>query len=85
MLANNGGDLLTLKQFGGWKSSSVAEQYVEESVSKKIKVSKQLFHAEPEKSEITYCANNENRENPGQNCTCKIVISGNANCTINIV
>lgn len=45
MLVENGGDLLTLKKFGGWKSSAVAEQYVEESISKKIKISKQLFNS----------------------------------------
>lgn len=28
ILAENGGDLLTLKQHGGWKSSTVAEGYI---------------------------------------------------------
>lgn len=33
ILAENGGDLLTLKQHGGWKSSTVAEGYIAESIS----------------------------------------------------
>ncbi|KAB0793714.1 hypothetical protein PPYR_13334 [Photinus pyralis] len=37
-LANCGGDLLTLKQHGGWKSSAVAEGYVEATRERKIEV-----------------------------------------------
>lgn len=43
LLANNGGDLLTLKKFGGWKSSSVAEGYVDDSVQNKINVAEKLM------------------------------------------
>lgn len=41
-LVNHGGDLLTLKNHGGWKSSTVAEGYIESSISKKIKISHML-------------------------------------------
>lgn len=43
MLVEGGADLLTLKKYGGWKSSAVAEGYVEDSISRKIQVSKKLF------------------------------------------
>ncbi|KAK4887130.1 hypothetical protein RN001_003401 [Aquatica leii] len=39
-LANRGGDLLTLKRHGGWKSSTVAEGYVDASLKIKIDVAK---------------------------------------------
>lgn len=37
LLANGGGDLLAIKRQGGWKSSTVAERYLEESVRTKKK------------------------------------------------
>jgi site-specific recombinase XerD len=43
MLVEGGGDLLTLKRHGGWKSSSVAEGYIEESIARKVDISKKLF------------------------------------------
>lgn len=43
MLVEGGADLLTLKRHGGWKSATVAESYVEDSLSRKIDVSKKLF------------------------------------------
>ncbi|XP_031333003.1 uncharacterized protein LOC116163272 isoform X2 [Photinus pyralis] len=36
-LANNGADIMTLKQHGGWKSSSTAEGYVDQSKKKELK------------------------------------------------
>lgn len=41
-LANSGEDLMTLKRHGGWKSSAVAEGYVDASLSKKIDISNTL-------------------------------------------
>jgi len=43
MLVEGGGDLLTLKRHGGWRSSGVAEGYVEDSLAAKSKVSLKLF------------------------------------------
>lgn len=45
ILVENGGDLLMLKRHGGWKSSNVAEGYIEDSVRGKIAVSQKLFNA----------------------------------------
>lgn len=42
LLANSGADLLTLKRHGGWRSSSVVEGYIEESISNKRKISHQI-------------------------------------------
>lgn len=42
MLVNAGGDLLTLKHHGGWRSSTVAEGYIDDSVQNKIEISKKI-------------------------------------------
>lgn len=38
ILADNGGDILSLKRHGGWKSSTVAEGYVEDSIADKKRI-----------------------------------------------
>ncbi|KAI4467934.1 hypothetical protein MML48_2g00007959 [Holotrichia oblita] len=38
ILADNGGDILSLKRHGGWKSSTVAEGYVEDSITDKKRI-----------------------------------------------
>lgn len=43
LLADSGADIMTLKRHGGWKSSNVAESYIEESIQNKCKISKQIF------------------------------------------
>jgi hypothetical protein len=43
MVVEGGGDLLTLKRHGGWKSSSVAEGYMEDSIARKVDISKKIF------------------------------------------
>lgn len=42
LLVNAGGDLLTLKRHGGWKSSTVAEGYVADSITNKQKICQQI-------------------------------------------
>jgi integrase len=42
LLANAGADVLTLKRHGSWKSSTVAENYVAESMCNKIKIAKMI-------------------------------------------
>lgn len=41
-LANQGGDLVTVKRHGGWKSSAVAEGYIDASLKKKFEVAQIL-------------------------------------------
>lgn len=42
LLANAGADLVAIKRFGGWKSSKVAEGYIDDSLSSKIKAAKMI-------------------------------------------
>lgn len=42
ILADNGGDILSLKRHGGWKSSTVAEGYVEDSLAEKRRIAKMV-------------------------------------------
>lgn len=48
-IANQGGDLITLKHHGGWKSSTVAEGYIDTSMKRKIEVA-QMFSSRQEES-----------------------------------
>lgn len=57
MLVENGGDLLSLKELEGWESSTVAETYIEKSVSKRMKITKQLFPNNPENIASSSTAN----------------------------
>ena len=41
-LVNAGADITTLKRHGGWKSSQVAEGYIENSLQNKIDIANQL-------------------------------------------
>ncbi|KAK5643350.1 hypothetical protein RI129_001143 [Pyrocoelia pectoralis] len=43
-LANCGGDLITIKKHGGWKSSAVAEGYIDTTLKKKLEVAQKLSH-----------------------------------------
>ncbi|KAK5649393.1 hypothetical protein RI129_000422 [Pyrocoelia pectoralis] len=43
-LANCGGDLITIKKHGGWKSSVVAEGYIDTTLKKKLEVAQKLSH-----------------------------------------
>lgn len=42
ILAENGGDILTLKRHGGWKSSGVAEGYIEQSIADKKRIAEMV-------------------------------------------
>lgn len=43
LLVDAGGDILALKRHGGWKSTAVAEGYVDESIQNKLQVSNQIL------------------------------------------
>ena len=43
LLANEGADLINIKRHGGWKSSVVAESYIEDSLNNKMKIAKQVL------------------------------------------
>lgn len=45
LLANSGANLTTLKQHGGWRSSTVAEGYIENSLCNKTKIFNQIVYS----------------------------------------
>lgn len=45
-LADSGANLTTIKRHGGWKSSSVAEGYLEDSIENKKRISTKIFSRE---------------------------------------
>ena len=40
LLANKGADLITIKRHGGWRSSAVAESYIDDSISDKLDIAR---------------------------------------------
>ena len=45
ILVDAGGDITTLKRHGGWKSTTVAESYINESLTNKIQVGNKIVQA----------------------------------------
>lgn len=43
LLVDGGADLLTLKRHGGWKSSAVAERYLEDSSERKMSIARKIL------------------------------------------
>lgn len=89
MLAENGGDLLSLKELGGWESSTVAETYIEKSVSKRMKITNQLFH-DSSKNNVSLVDTNICHSSVASSSSIKSVnpweglqISKNNKCTFN--
>lgn len=42
LLVNAGGDILQLQELGGWESSKVAKEYLEENLTKKVSIAKKI-------------------------------------------
>lgn len=88
LLANRGADLVKIKRLGGWKSSSVAETYIEQSLQTQIAVSQSILGGEEsqvgtsnnsaQQIEISSSSSSNSRV-PSLN------ISSNENCTINVI
>lgn len=57
ILVNAGADLIALKRHGGWKSSTVAEGYIEESFTNKVDIADKIFRGGSDKEKS---ANNSN-------------------------
>lgn len=47
LLVNGGGDITQLKKHGGWKSTNVAEGYIDECLTNKISTSEKILGATP--------------------------------------
>lgn len=97
LLVNNGGDMMQLKRLGGWKSSSVAEGYIDSSVTNQAKTAKiisnntsiEVTGAGPSSSSITCVPAstqviNTSSEEVTQGLNISISAYNNANVTINI-
>lgn len=74
LLADSGADLTTLKRHGGWKSNTVAEGYIEDSIENKSKICKRIVetislnstsdpwsHPRPSTSNDAQCTYTESR------------------------
>ena len=53
LLVEGGGDILNLKRHGGWKSSQVAEGYIEQSLQNKIDIASKIQEVGGSKVHIT--------------------------------
>jgi hypothetical protein len=73
-LANRGGDLITIKRHGGWKSSAVAEGYIEQSLKKKVEV-----------AQILSCASTSRASQPGNPVPVVVCSKENTKATSTIV
>lgn len=45
ILIDAGGDITSLKRHGGWKSTTVAENYIDESIQNKVNVANQILNS----------------------------------------
>lgn len=59
LLADAGADILTLKRHGGWKSSAVAEGYVDQSIEGKINIANKVAGS-TEENKCTHSLVNNN-------------------------
>ncbi|KAJ8911540.1 hypothetical protein NQ315_012793 [Exocentrus adspersus] len=85
LLANAGGDITTVKCHGGWKSTTVAENYIEESLSSKMAIAEKI-QVLPNVGEVVGPSSTSETPhrvnlNPGQNN--KVVFELNVNVNIN--
>lgn len=93
LLANTGADMRIIKSHGGWKSSTVAEGYVEDSIENKKQISNAISGVASSSNkdldvELSY---GENLPISNINCSKSldlvksgVCISNNTNCTINV-
>lgn len=82
MIANSGADLITVKRVGGWKSTSVAETYIEESVATKIAASKYILNGTATSASTSAELSQQKISVFGS--VPKIDFSGNVNCSIEV-
>nr|XP_015835534.1 PREDICTED: uncharacterized protein LOC107397938 [Tribolium castaneum] len=81
MVVDSGGDILALKRAGGWKSSAVAEGYVEDSIKQKLERAKKLFLV-PEPTSAS--SSSKHASTVSEETSEKFNVSGNQNCNITI-
>jgi integrase len=86
MVAESSGNLLPVKQIGGWKSSKVAEAYIEETITSKMKVANMILSTN--NSDEVPAATSSSQETKIIRKGCEgsgdLVFRDNFNCTINV-
>lgn len=94
LLGDSGANISVLKRFGGWKSNTVAERYVQDSLASKNKIARN--HQEKESSSKTVpSGGNGGNTNSNVNTNVAVTtirhkeisamqVNGNENCTIYI-
>ena len=53
LLADSGANITTIKRHGGWRSTTVAETYVEDSIQNKISIANKMLQSSTELTEVT--------------------------------
>lgn len=81
LLVEAGGDILQLKRHGGWKSSTVAEGYIDDSISGKVATG-QLILGQSSTQATASVVHSSNKFQ--ESSSSGIVISNCENCTFNI-
>ena len=92
LFADNGGNITNLKRHGGWKSTNVAEGYIDNSLTNKIKIAKTIQKVSDENNQcetetLPSCSDFNKRDLniPGiSNKLNPFNISNCSNCNINI-
>ncbi|KAJ8912509.1 hypothetical protein NQ315_015593 [Exocentrus adspersus] len=85
LLANAGGDITTVKRHGGWKSTTVAENYIEESLSSKMAIAEKI-QVLPNVGEVvgpSSTSETPHRVNMNSGQNNKVVFELNVNVNIN--
>ena len=62
LLVETGADILMLKSHGGWKSNSVAEGYIEDSISRKKEISNRILAGGEGTSSMRFSVQNNSKE-----------------------
>lgn len=85
LLVNSGGDITMLKRHGGWKSSTVAEGYIEDSMATKTSICEKNLTNVGTDTEINQTSNliNVSRKT-GEEEKGRILIQNCSNFTINV-
>lgn len=85
LLANNGGDLMQIKRLGGWKSSTVAEGYIDSSASTQVNTANLI--SKPS-SNFTLTSNNHelnlSKQDFQQGLNITVTAYNNANVIFNV-
>lgn len=92
LLVDAGADLTALKRHGGWKSSSVAEGYIDDSIANKIEVANKILNTDTSLPGMSASKSNlhlrttrtENNTDLQVNSS-SVIFQNCTNCTFNIM